>query len=541
MGSSPKNDPGMMRRALSQFLLIAATAGHAQDIGSRDLVLNEVQLSGMPGVQSFAWGQENGQWFLIGGRTDGLHQRQPFAAFLASDNNTMAYVVDPATQQVWSSSISTLPPSLREQMQSTNMEFMQRDQTLYVIGGYGYSATEADHITYPYLTAIDMSGAMDAIRNEEPIAPFFRQINDPRMEVTGGQLGLIGDHFHLVGGQRFIGRYNPMGPDFGPGFIQEYTNAIRKFRIDDDGNTLVISDYTTNVDTMDLHRRDYNMVAQVFPDGVHGYTAFSGVFQYAEDVPWLNTVDIRADDWTVAPVFEQYLNQYHTAHAAFWDSTANEMRTVFFGGIGRYYFDGNTLMDDPNVPFVNTISRVTRNASGQMTEAAIGNMPGLLGASGEFIPVPGVPMTGDGIIRSDLLEGDSVLIGHIVGGIESSAANIFFINTGVQSEASMRVFEVWLVDPTTGIPVVEPLDALTLIARHEPGSEFVNVVITNGETSAMRLELLDSMGRSLSVPINGRVPGGKHELSIRVAHLESGAYILVLTSGHDRRAASFVR
>ena len=228
----------------------------------------------------------------------------------------MAYVIDPVTQQVWSASISTLPQALFEQLQSTNMEFVQRGETLYVIGGYGYSPTASDHITYPNLTAIDLPGAMDAIRNGETIAPFFRQIIDPRMEVTGGQLGRIADHFFLVGGQRFIGRYNPMGPDFGPGFVQEYTNAIRKFRIDDDGTNMTIADYTEVVDTMELHRRDYNMVPQVFPDGSKGYTVFSGVFQYAADVPWLNTVDINGSGWNVVPVFEQLLNQYHTAHAA---------------------------------------------------------------------------------------------------------------------------------------------------------------------------------------------------------------------------------
>jgi hypothetical protein len=38
--------------------------------------------------------------------------------------------------------------------------------------------------------------------------------------------------------------------------------------------------------------------------------------------------------------------------------------------------------------------------------------------------------------------------GHIVGGIESSAANIFFTNTGTQSAASTRTFKVLLVRDT---------------------------------------------------------------------------------------------
>ena len=68
----------------------------AQYFDGRQLVLEEVTVPGMPALQSFAWGQHDGQWFLIGGRTDGLHRRQPPFAFLATGNNLSAYVVDPA-------------------------------------------------------------------------------------------------------------------------------------------------------------------------------------------------------------------------------------------------------------------------------------------------------------------------------------------------------------------------------------------------------------------------------------------------------------
>jgi hypothetical protein len=531
----------MSFKRILPLLFPFAQLASAQDVGDRDIALREIQIAAMPGLQSFAWGQVEGQWFLIGGRLDGLHRRQPFAAFSASDNNTMAYVVDPQTQQIWSASLSTLPQAVFEQMQSTNMEFMQRDGTLYVIGGYGYSPTAVDHITYPNLTAIDLPGVMDAIRNAQPIAPFFRQITDMRMEVTGGQLGRINDHFLLVGGQRFIGRYNPMGPDFGPGFVQEYTNAIRRFRIDDDGTNMTIADHSEEVDTMELHRRDYNMVPQIFPDGSNGYTAFSGVFQYSADVPWLNTVDITGSAWTVVPVFEQLLNQYHTAHAALWDSTTNTMRTLFFGGIGRYYFEDSTLMDDPNVPFVNTISRVTRDGNGALTEAAVGQMPGLLGSGSEFIPLPELPLAADGIIRSDLLAGDSVLIGHIVGGIESTAANIFFINTGVQSDAVARVFEVWLVHQPVGIGPIGPADELGLELRYALGQERLIAIIHTPRTAAMRMDLVDTMGRTIRQVFNGRMVQGRHELSIPVSDLASGAYTLVLTNGMQQRTLQFVR
>lgn len=527
-----------MRPVLLSMLLFPFVV-FAQDIGTRDVLVEEVTIPGMPGLQSFAWGQHNGQWFLIGGRVDGLHRRQPPFAFLATGNNTDAYVVDPSTAQVWSASITSLPTGLREQLQSTNMEFEQRDSTLYCIGGYGYSSTALDHITYPNLTAIDLPGVMDAIKNAQPIAPYFRQLTDPRMEVTGGQLRLANDRFHLVGGQRFIGRYNPMGPLFGPGFIQEYTNAIRRFNIDDDGVNLAINDYWTVVDTVNLHRRDYNMLPQIMPDGSEGLTVFTGVFQYGQDLPWLNTVDIVDTAHTVVQGFEQLLSQYHTAHAAIHDSVSNTMYSVFFGGISQYYFNGGTLMDDPNVPFVNTISVVSRDASGVLMEAAVGEMPALLGASGEFIVSTAVPHDARDIIHLDQLSGDTVPIGHIIGGIESSAANIFFTNTGTQSVATTRVFRVSLVEGSnTGIDNGPARPAAPGLAVE---GDMLRITYRLQESGTVRVSLLDSAGRTLKTLTSGTMSAGEQVVRTRISDLAEGTYLVRLESADGTSTVRFIR
>jgi hypothetical protein len=528
-----------MIRQFAFVALVAPVVLVAQEVGTRDLVLQEITIPGMPGLQSFAWGQHDGQWFLIGGRTDGLHRRQPPFAFLASDNNVFAYVVDPATLEVWSSSLAPLPQALQEQLQSTNMQFDQRGTTLYCTGGYGYSLTAQDHITYPNLAAIDLPGVMNAIRNGQPISSYFRQLTDARMEVTGGQMRLMDDRFYLVGGQRFIGRYNPQGPTFGPGFIQEYSNSIRRFAIDDDGVGLGISDYWTVVDTANLHRRDYNMLPQIFPNGSEGLTVFSGVFQYDADVPWLNTVDIVGTSYTVVPDFEQLLNQYHSAHATAIDAGTNTMYSLFFGGIGRYYFNGNQLMDDPSVPFVSTISLVTRDGNGAMEETAIGDMPALLGASAEFIPWPATPQYSNGILRLDQFIGDTVLAGHIVGGIQSSAPNIFFINTGTQSDATPGVFKVLLVEPSsTGVHASESPNATMSLGREGDQLTVQLSALTPGATS---LRLMDTTGRALRIVVDALLPGGDRSYSIPLLGLAPGAYVVELRNGGHQVTQRFIR
>ena len=117
------------------FFLIS-TWSMAQDLQNFEIELEATTIADAPGVHSFSFGADSqGRWLIIGGRIDGLHQRQPFAAFLANDNNTNAFVIDPITEQVWSTSLSSLPTTIYEQLQSTNQEFFQRGNQLYAIGG----------------------------------------------------------------------------------------------------------------------------------------------------------------------------------------------------------------------------------------------------------------------------------------------------------------------------------------------------------------------------------------------------------------------
>lgn len=407
------------------------------------VTVTPVALAGLPALQSYVIGDAGGKWLLLGGRKDGLHKRRPFEAFLAADNNTTAYVVDPVTQTVWSQSVAALAPSLASQLQSTNMEFVQRDDTLYIVGGYGYDAAAGDHVTHAFLTAIDVPEAIAAIVAGTPVAPHVRQLADERMAVTGGYLGELDGTFYLAGGQRFTGRYNPMGPTHGPGFTQVYTNEIRRFRITDDGTTLAITDYDAWRDEAALHRRDYNMAPQIFADGHRGFTMFSGVFQYDANIPWLTAVDLDAEGYRVIPNFEQLLSNYHSAHVPLYDAQRREMHTIFFGGMAQYSLNAGVLVEDRAVPFVKTISMVTRGADGTMREYAVGEMPALLGASAEFVPNPALAGPGRGILALPApLPAAGLDLGFVVGGIESSAPNVFFSDAA--SMASARLFRVTL-------------------------------------------------------------------------------------------------
>ncbi len=527
------------------FLCFAANV-FAQSPENYTLSIERLQnFTAAPALQSFVFGQHDGKWLLIGGRTDGLHMRRPFEAFLASDNNVMLYVVDPAAKQVWSQPLSGLASSYEEQLQSTNMNFTQVDTVLYIIGGYGYSPTETDHTTFPYLTAVNLPQTIDAVVNNASLASGFRQTQDTIFQVTGGQLEYLNGTFYLVGGQKFIGRYNPMGPTHGPGFVQVYTESIRNFELQDNGTSLSYSNYQEAKDPANLHRRDYNMAPQIFPDGSLGFTAFSGVFQHTVDLPWHNTVDIRDTGYFVRNTFDQLLSQYHSAKLPIYDAAANQMETFFFGGMSRYYFDSTgVLMDDPNVPFVKTISKVVRFPNDSMVEYELAQkMPGFLGSGAEFIPLESNFYTDAKILKLNDLPYGKTLVGYIYGGIESSQENIFFSNTGVESWASNAIFEVYIEkDSVTAIDqnVLTGENVLELKVLPNPVSDVLQIDYNVPYYGKFMLSVTDAQGRVTERLVESTAGKGNYQHRLKVSDYASGTYYITLETNGFKKTLPFV-
>jgi hypothetical protein len=477
-----------------------------------NIMLEPMSVPGLGGLQAYAFGQYNGKWLVIGGRLDGLHRRQPFATFDLAGHNNQLLVIDPVTQQKWSAPLTSLPQPMQEQLSATNMQFFQDGNYLYLTGGYGYSSTAGDHVTFNKLTAVDVPAVINAIVNGTPFVTNFRQLADAQFAVTGGHLSKIYDTYYLVGGQKFEGRYNPMGPNHGPGFVQEYTEQIRKFKINDDGVTLSVTHLPALTDPEQLHRRDYNVAPQILPNGQEGATAFSGVFQKTVNLPYLNCVNIDSSGYVVNNDFSQYYNHYHCAFLPLYSLSANEMHTVFFGGIAQFYDSLGMLVQDNNVPFVRTIARVTRSADGVMAEYKLPvEMPALLGAGAEFIPLEGLPTYGNGVIKLDELSGDTLHVGYIYGGIASTASNIFWINTGTESIANNQIFKVFVVvnTPTSTHELnVQSTGTLQMQVFPNPSRGMFSVKFRLPEVTPVWLSISDMNGKIIDrEALKNLVPG----------------------------------
>jgi hypothetical protein len=518
------------------FFLLLVIGLEAQPLKLR---IEPVSFPFFTGVQSYSYAFHDNYLVLIGGRLDGLHKRRPFESFLANGNNSTLYIHDVESGESYTYPVSVLAYPLNDQLQSTNMEFYQDGDRLILIGGYGYSTEQDKHTTYPYLLAIDLPCLVEQVKNDESPEDCFTIIEDERMAVTGGQLSKLDDgRYYLVGGQFFDGLYNPMGPTHGPGFTQEYTDEIRRFRLKDLGNGIEITDYQAWHDELNLHRRDYNMSRVLLEDGKLGLVAFSGVFQRMVDLPFLNAVLIDTTGYEVKNDFAQYYCQYHSAKTVVYDDNRKENHVIFLGGISQFYNDaaGNRV-EDQDVPFVKTISGVTVRENGELLEWVMQDtLPGYLGASAEFIPNQELVNERDMIAMHEWEPDREYLMGYLVGGIQAELPNSFFLD-GEYSEASNAVLAVYGTYSTSGntnYKISEnPVDFEVF---PNPAREYIDVSIDVPGPGTVYFYLQDTQGSIIYDWESPAPAAGKYKTRLILDEdIPVGTYILGMSFGYYMR------
>jgi len=527
----------MKLKSIFLLILIFAGLGHSTIFAQENfsVQINPVtNMQNIPRIHSGAFAQWNGKWIFIGGRNNGLHGFLPPLAFPLSGANFDIWVYEPQTDQAWSSSLFNLPDSVRYFLGSSNMQFVQHDSLLYFIGGYGWSDAAQDFITFPNFAKIELAPLVQAVINGSNIDPYIHVAHDQRMAVCGGEAEYLNNQFHLVFGHRFDGIYS-INPN-GGFFVQHYTNQVRKFNIDNNSPNLQLINYQTQTDTVQFHRRDYNLVPQLFPSGDYGLTAFSGVFLPGIDQPFHNSVDITASGAQVNNTFNQFLNAYTTATLPIWDANDTVMHTLFFGGIAKYVLDlaSGTTTVDTLVPFVNTISQVSRFANGNMTETWQPIvMPELLGTNARFVMHPNIPLSAEKIINLNALTGITS-VGYIIGGIRSPQAHISDTDPSV-SDASPIVLEVF-IDKTisgSGILIEEPA---TVMVHPNPADEFLQISLESKQAKDIRITLSDAKGSTIATIFDGKTEAGKKTIQFPVKNLSNGLYYYHFKSGSFSKA-----
>ncbi len=500
-----------------------------------DVKLRAVAVADLQGVHSFAYAQLSDQIVVIGGRKDGLHKRLPWEAFAEGGKNTTITLLNLKAKTHKAVTLKHLPAQLRDHLSSTNMQFIQHGNYLLLVGGYGYSSIKDEFITWPVAVQIDLAGLEADLQRDTVHASRFQVIENEAFAVTGGQLRKLGDTLLLVAGHRFDGTYNPLD---GPSFTQSYTEAVGRFTWYHEPFRLQHLSPMRNSDL--LHRRDLNVIEQIDAQGKPYLTLFSGVFQKGQNYPYLTAVHIHGDTLWEQPDFAQYLNHYHCATLPMFDSKSGAMYTYFFGGIAQYFTKGDLLVQDNEVPFVPTIGCVSRTADGLMAEYELSRtMPALLGASSELILHPSVArVAGTEIVDVRALVGDTISVGYVFGGIESSDANVFWYDE-LTSQANARLFEVLLIRSTSHDfyqPIKASTDGYQLQIYPNADEQALSLSFTLSRPQEVTWRI-EKEGIGLVAETKARTfSTGKHLVHTKVGtSLEAGVYLVYLTFGAETK------
>ncbi|MCS6935883.1 MAG: T9SS type A sorting domain-containing protein [Chitinophagales bacterium] len=527
-------------RFIAVLLAACVLNANAQTPLQYQLKVTPVSKSSVPAVHSGAFGIIDGHWFFIGGRTNGLHGFQPPFAFPQSGINDHIYFTDPNLDSTWSVDVYSLPDKIREPITSSNMQFYLHDTILYMIGGYGWKDGIQNFITWPTLTAIDMRGLLNAVKSQQPITPYFRQTSDSVLAVCGAHLMKLDTFYYLVFGHRFDGYYDRSDTT---GFhVQEYTHEIRRFTIEDNGTTLKIKNYSAVRDTVNFRRRDYNLLHLYDPYRGHGLLAYSGVFRKGIDLPYFDCIEIYPDTVIIRHDFNQNLSQYHCAVAELYDTTTETQYHIFFGGMSMYDVDTVTqnTITDSLIPFVRTISMVSRDANEKYAEYNMGvRFPALLGTNAYFFPDAKIKYIHNHFIDlSNLPVGGR--IGYITGGIESPEPNISITDPSL-SFCSKRVFEVTL-QKTVQVNAWEiPQNVLDYYCVPNPARDAVTIKFTLSNSAALQIDVWDVAGKPcIQIPRQTYAPG-PHALSLQIGHLPAGVYAVSLNDGSLRKTLRIVK
>ena len=428
------------------------------------------------GIHSYVMGSANGKWLFLAGRTNGMHGfSNSKNNFPPAQQNTTVFVVDFAQQTVATRSLTDVGSGLTQpqvdSLSVTSAQSYQVGSTLYMAGGYGVDTATGRFSTKDAFTAIDVPGLMHWVVSPSPTetaAQHIRQIFDPIAQVTGGYMTRTRNKITLlVFGQNFQGFYVPSSNG-------AYTQQVRRFRVNDDGVRLSISSLpgggaVPTPPDPSFRRRDQNVVPVITPR--HGFrsawVALSGVFTLAGGI-W--TVPVAIDeagfpsmaDPALPKTFKQGMNNYTSATLGI-SSTSGDMYAVLLGGISFGFFANGVFQTDPEIPFINQVTTVRIDPQGRFSQhlmdaqypailstpadpvvacdGAAACTPLLFGAAAQLVPAANLPAYDNGVLKLERFGPGPVVVGYVVGGIQSSLPNT---NGPSDSGASPFIFTVTL-------------------------------------------------------------------------------------------------
>jgi hypothetical protein len=483
------------------------------------LQLEAIGGTNIPGFHSFAFAQSGDKWLFIGGRTNGLHGLNTNDGFPGEHKNDAVIVIDTVTWNFYKADLNQLPKSIADPIRSTNMEYIQNGDYLYMIGGYGWDSINENFVTFPTLTAVHVNNMIDAVIHAKPIVPCIRQVKDTNLAVCGGDLVKLGNDYYLMFGHDFKGTYDPDKSSVL--FTQKYSNRIKKFNLSDNGTTINLSNFSYNTDTTNFHRRDLTTCPLIYPDGSFGVGAYGGVFKKNADMPYLEPILLSSNGATTVKSYQQVMSQYTCAVLPAYDAVGKDMYTTFFGGISLYDYNTGTglVVRDTTLPFINDITTLSAFANGSMEERVLPlQLPGLLGSNAKFILNKGVSSYANEVINLQQLPKTQSLVGYILGGIKAEKGSLG------KTVANTTIFRVYIT-PSPTLSIDESSNVQQLNLYPNPASQQTTLEFTLKNTERVQIRLTDIAGKELELVKDEQLQKGMHQIILDVSRYKAGFYL----------------
>ncbi|MEQ8706647.1 MAG: hypothetical protein RIC19_22130 [Phaeodactylibacter sp.] len=222
-------------------LLLSACLGFAQNEETvRTIPPEAIQLyPTLEDMHGYAIGQYKDYLLVFGGSIRSKVSEQDYRDF----PNLDILLIDFNEKRASAYTNSSFEGSLGEQISATGLSYYQDKGLLYLLGGYGYSETHQQFISFPYITVIDVRQTVLALLNgTDPIASFY-QLCDDRMAIFNAEMDFNGDEFFLLNGKS---AYKTRPFSNNPQYVEEkFDEEVRTFKMIKDGKEWYLEKFQT--------------------------------------------------------------------------------------------------------------------------------------------------------------------------------------------------------------------------------------------------------------------------------------------------------
>ncbi len=418
--------------------------------------------SQLPALRDPVVAESNGEWLIASGTTGNFHQFEN-TYFIPN-----MYVYNPATTQIYSMNVAStnLPAAVKAQLKSSSVEFYEDGNTLYIIGGF-YTADNVNFSTLTTITALNISGVINAIKsNNTNLAPFVSTLTGPSpFQVTGGQLGKIGNYFYLTFGQNCFGDNYCGGGSGG----QVYSNSIIQFSMNPTLSNVGIQNIAAHPDgdNSGWRRRDYTLMP-FMTGNTQTLFALGGPFTQDSNpnpaVVWTNGITFNGNLVANGNFLNQQANQYAAPSLSMYSAANNVSYAATFSGLSNLYWSTTGLVQDGTTPYGNILDLISYNAANGLVQEYANTQPLCSGqplASCLYMGLTAIFMpaaTGNYFDSRHILQLDQLprntrtLVGYIYGGLLSPSQSVFSSTPPPNgpSYTTNKVYAVYVVPSGSG-------------------------------------------------------------------------------------------